>query len=180
MRNRFVKRWREGWREGGKKEEERIYITRIVYIIILYCFFSSFSFFSIILLSYSFAFPLLLLLHFIVLHFYSSPLFSTPLSSHHETLLLLPISSFPFITPYSFFSSLYYSIHFLIFPLLLLYRLIIELFYSVNCLFLFFLFLCTNLDLPIRIDPFSKHVPNNRLTSRSDNQRLLRERKKIV
>ena len=22
MRNRFIKRWKEGWREGGKKEED--------------------------------------------------------------------------------------------------------------------------------------------------------------
>ena len=178
MRNRFIKRWRKGWREGRKRKiyEERIKDSLYNYF---NCFFFSFSFFSIILLSYSFAFPLLLLLlllHLIVLHFYSSPLFSTPLSSRHETLLLLPISSLPLITPSSFFSSFYNSFHFLIFPLLLLYRLIIELFYSDYYLFLYFLFLCTNLDLPIRIDPFPKHVPNNRLTRRSDYQRLLSER----
>ena len=53
MRNRFVKRWREGWREGGKKEED-IWGKNICKKNSLYnyfnCFFSSFSFFSIILL----------------------------------------------------------------------------------------------------------------------------------
>ena len=150
---------RDGEREGRKRKiyEERIYIRRIVYIIILIASSLPFPFSQ---SSYS-PTPSL-----------SPSFFFYILSSYISTPLLF------FLLLYHLIMKLFFSFQFLLFPLLLLYRLIILLFYSVYYLFLFFLFLCTNLDLPIRINPFSKHVPNNRLTRRPDNQRLLSERQR--